>query len=250
MRITIYPIFLKISGLCMLLFSACSVPQPVSRLIPLEKNHKWWYGRELIEFPENQGVTLDVVFQKSTPEYLILDVWIQNRSKQTVLVDPLQFSMEGFGRDTSTSLGPAIVALDPEMKLLDLDKRASREIAEGQNSATLELISSTLDVASDLSSVGKNENSAEIAQEMEARDNRTANYETEQAERGHRLGTLEEKRDYWSTGAIRKTSLEPGYQLSGSLFFQRQNNATFLQFRGTIEEREFRLYFRQRLFQP
>ena len=231
-------------------FTACASPQPVSRLVPLERTDRWWHGRELVQLPEEGGIAVDVVFQKSTPQYLILDLWIQNRSGQSVLVDPVQFSLQGLEADTQTVVAAPLRALDPEVVLLDLDKRESREIAEGQNSASLELLSLTLDAASDISSIGKDEDPEERAQELEERQVRREDYEIEQTDRDYRLGTLDEQRGYWETATIRKTSLDTEYQLKGSLFFPRQNQAAFFHFKGTIDGRKFQFYLRQRLFQP
>ncbi len=247
--------FFHPSNLCQLFIgtlfiTACSTPQPVSRLVPLEPTNKWWHGREVMELPEERGVVMDVVFQKSTQQYLILDVRVQNFSDQPVLVDPLQFSMEGLMGDTMTSIAAPLKAFDPEMILLNLDKSASREIAEGQNSASLELLSLTLDAASDISSIGKDEDLQERAQEMEDREIRRADYEIEQSNRDYRLGSLAEQREYWEYETIRKTSLEPNYELKGSLFFPRQNEASFIHFKGVVEGRVFQVIFRQRLFKP
>ena len=246
---TFYPTYLWTLLLVITFFTACVMPQPVSRLVPLEENNKWWYGRQIIELPENDGVTMDLIFQKSTPQYLILDVSIQNRSDQTVLVDPLQFYMVPLERDTLRSVAPPIVALNPEIVLLNLDRSESREIAEAQNSAYLEILSLTLDLASDISSIGEDEDSEVRAQELEEREIRREDYEVEQVNRDYRLGSLDEQRDYWENASIRKTSLDPGYELKGSLFFSRENKASFFLFHGAIEGRAFQVLFRQRLYQ-
>ena len=250
MQKNLYPTYLLAMTTLLFLLNACATPQFVSRLEPLDQTDRWMHGRQLIELPEDRGILVDLVFQKSTPEYLIFDINIQNRSQETVLVNPLDFSLEALNADRIPINAPLMVAYNPEVVLLDIDMQESREIAHGQNSATLELISVALDAASDIASIGSEEDPAEREQELADRDARRVDYEIEQADREYRIGSLADQRDYWEHATLRKTSLDPGYRLGGSLFFPRYDEASFFHFRGLVEGRDFQVVFQQRLFQP
>lgn len=231
-----------------LCITSCALPQPVPRLTTLADQYEWFYGQQHVKLPAQNGVSVELAFRQSTPENLMFDFTIKNQSTQTILVDPVHFALEPVGQDKVSPVGPLVSALDPEKVLLNLDRAESREIAESQNATSVELLSATMDVASDISSINNPKDpEAEAAEEVD-RDNRRASYESTEAQREILLNSMDEQREFWANQAIRKTSLKPNHEMSGLVMFPRVDKANFLNVRAYLADLTFKALYKQRLY--
>ena len=247
---TIRPIYgvLLLFTLSLITFSSCVSPQPVSRLKPMTDNYKWWYGNQLLTFESEKGIVMEMAFKKSTGQHLIFDIWIKNLTGAEVLVSPEAFYYEALRTDTSRLNKPLQYAVNPEKELLELEKREAREIADQSNAFLMEVTSTTLDIASDVTDKNKSEEQKE--QERVERQERRDDYSADQEQGDLRLQSLDAQRHYWERSALRKTTLASGYELGGNVFFPRENQAAFLRFHLTIGGEEFSALFRQVLHTP
>ncbi len=231
-----------------LLLQACAVPQPVSRLTPVEEEYEWLNGTENILFPEQEGIQVELQYIRSTPTQLLFQVGVRNLSGESTLLEPSQCTLTAMSQDYTTELGQPARALDPESELLRLDLRASREQAEQSNEAAMELLSQGLNLASDVASIGQEKDPVEQQNEEQERQQRREDYEISQAESEIRLQSLDDQRYYWANRALRKTTLKPGYETRGTVFFPRQNDADYLKVTIRIGQTRFSAIYRQRLF--
>ncbi len=232
----------------LIIIQSCAVPQPVARLSPLGENYDWLNGTENMIFPANEGIEVELQFIQSTSNQLLFEVGITNRSDQKVYVDPSRFSIQLLSLDTLTPSGTPLFAFDPESQILRMDLQKSREQAEASNDAALELIGQTLDIASDIASIGQEKDPEVQAQEQADRAERRQDYENSEIDREIRLQSLDDQRRYWSGYALRKTSLKPGYKMRGTVFFPRNNQARFMKVKLDIDSLVFEASYEQKLF--
>lgn len=230
------------------LLQACAVPQPVSRLAPLEDNYEWLNGTENLYFSTKDQLEVELQYIRSTPAYLLFEVGVRNLTDKTVLLDPTKFSMLPLMNDSLSANGLAVFAVNPENQLLELDIQSNREVAEQTNEAGMELLSQGLNLASDIASIGQEKNAEEVEQEELERQQRRENYEVSQAESDIRLQSLDDRRHFWANRTLRKTSLKPGYEIRGTVFFPRNNKVTFLEIKINLGENEFAAKYRQWLY--
>ncbi len=242
---------LALLGVTFLLFlSSCATPQPVSRLQPIEQEGitKWRYGSQLVTLPEQDGLEVGIAYRSSTPGYLVFEVKIRNGSGKPVLISPEQFFYEPLARDTITAVASKVFANDPEQMLLEFDKKESRIRAAQQNETASELLSITTNLVEDIST--NNESSEDLQRKWTERDARRAEYEGSQANYQLNFLSLDEERSYWANRTIRRTTLDPGYEMTGTVFFLRNNKAAFVRLNVTIDDKVFPVTFWQILYKP
>lgn len=246
---TIIPSVARMGALALALLVSCAAPQPVARLEPiLQKGTATWsHGNQRITLPEQNGLQLSTAYRASDPHHLMLEFHIQNRSNKAVLVTPEQFFYEALAADTTTILATSY-ANDPEKELLQMELTESRLRAEQQNETTSELFAIAIDIADDITD--RNETQAERNLEWTEQEARHAEYESSQANYEINFRSMNEKRDYWANRTIRRTTVEPGYELAGSVFFPRNNEARFIRVHFVIDNQTFTATFKQVLHRP
>lgn len=234
----------------LLLLSGCATPQPISRLQPVQQQGitKWRYGSQLVTLAEQEGLEVAAAFRSSTPGYLVFDVKIRNASGRIVEIIPEQFYYEPLANDTATLIATKVFANDPEKMLLEFDKQESRMLATQQNETVSELLSITTNLVEDIST--KNESTEELRQKYTERDARRAEYESSQANYQLNFNSLDAERSYWANQTIRRTTLDPGYEMTGTVFFLRNNKAQFIRLNVVIDNKIFPVTFWQILYKP
>ncbi|MFN7119258.1 MAG: hypothetical protein ACK4TA_20835 [Saprospiraceae bacterium] len=238
------------SGISLLFLLGCATPQPVSRLYPIEQSgtKKWSYGNEMITLSAENGMEVSAAFRGSNPNSLIFEVQIRNRSGLPVLVSPEKFYYEMLAIDTARILGTPVFAIDPEKNLLEMDIAESRMRAQAQNETTAELIAITTDILDNVTT--KNETEAQQQQKWAEQNARSAEYESSQANYNIQFRSLDEERSYWLNHVIRRNTLENGYEMRGSVFLPRSNQARFIRLNVVLENKIFPFTFWQVLYKP
>lgn len=202
-----------------LLLASCTVPQAVVRMNPVSTNVRWNYGQAYAS-DTLTGIIVEAAFDKSTPEYNIFDVSIINGSNMSYLVDPDNFTIKEVNQSSS---GRVYHAVNPERMLLSLDKHMSQEVADAKNAAVgagvvlgaLVVASVAIAIADD----GHDDYRVSDPDIMLAapviidavNHSTTCDY----------VASDDQRRDMWACSTVRKTTLEPGYRVSGKVFFHR-----------------------------
>lgn len=231
-----------------IVLSSCATPQPVSRLTPMTKDYKWWYGSQLLSLNNEEGLSFELAFKRSSGQHLIFDFWVKNTSGKPVLISPEDFYYEALRSDTNRLNTPLQYAVNPEKELLDLQKREARAIADRSNAFLMEVTSTTLDIADDI--ITKDKSPEQKEQERQEREDRREDYTATQEEGEIRLQSLDAQRHYWENNALRKTTLETGFELGGNVFFPREDQAIFLRFHFKVAGKDHTILFRQVLHRP
>ena len=216
------------------LFTACSTTQPVASGIPLAmtyspvgNNYEKWEDKKLVSAISEDSIVVEVVFQQSTDKYLIFDIWVLNFSEEPCIITPERFSYEALQGDTATAIGGKRFAVNPELMILNLDKEESRVEARKKNNSVGGLIlgATVLGVTGLLMT-----NDPAYAVDFLAYDGTSLLQENQFSREDikFQMGSVQEEKWYWEKNTIRKTTLAPNYEMSGSVFFPKSGPAPFI----------------------
>jgi hypothetical protein len=139
-------------------------------------------------------------------------------------------------------------AYDPETKILEYEKMSKKEDASYANKQLGTAALSLLDLAADISTIGKDKTEEEIQQDKETdaflEDSRQSNeFEHEKAKANISRGI-----DEWSGDAIRRTDLLPNEYIRGTVYFPARINAERINLFITVAGRTISLKYIQQKF--
>ena len=223
---------------------------PVATMKPINTKTTFDWGKEVVNFKKD-NLLVNVAFVRSTDAYLLFDVEVQNGSGKTQLVSPENFFYQVMLADSLEPLDNRFPAVNPESKLLEINKAEARENADSRTSYLLEFTSAMANTASDIASINQERTQEEIDREEEDRQRRKEDYELEEIERTLTFQSLNAKREYWENQMFRKTHIPHGYSLKGRVAFNRFNNKhPYLKFTFEIGEEAFEVVYQQKLIHP
>ena len=233
-----------------LFLTGCYSPIPVARLVPLSVNNTWQHGNQMATAAENDGVVVNATYQKSVDEELILNVQVINNSDEAILVDPKFFYYQPLNQDTMAPMEATYAAINPESKLMQLDIERSRLIAKSKNEELYESIGSTQDLMTSIGSLTGNFSEDEAAKYKEKSRQRQAEYKQEQLLNQSKMSSVTTTRQMLATSALRKTTVNPGSEAQGLVYFPRFDEAPLMKFNYRVAARDFEVIFEQKLIKP
>jgi|GEM_PF-5906802 len=240
--------FFSFLSLLWLMNSCASIPVATMQPVNIPTTFNW--GSEVVTFKEN-GLILQVAYVRSTDEHYIFDVEVQNASSYPQLVSPEDFFYQIMLADSLPPQDNRFPAINPEIKLLEINKTEARENAEERTSYLLELTSAVTNTAADLATINQEKTEEEIDRIEAERAERRNDFEQEERERAFYFHSLNEQRDYWENRMFRKTHIPHGFSLKGRVAFYRLNNKyPFLKFTFQAGDENFEVAYEQKLIHP
>lgn len=242
---------MKFKTIKLLLFSqlfifACATPLPISQLVTESDQSRWIAGRQYTQL-QGKDMSIGLSYYKNEGNTLIFDVMIDNYSDQEIHIDPT--SIEIVSLDQSKHVINRSLAIDPESKLLDYDRRASIQKADLANDASANFVLSATDLATTIAE----ERDPNLTEKEKDRRFNQRLYWDEQDElatmrKEAYLESLKNTRQYWEEAPIRKTDMGPQEYIDGKIFFHRIKSAGFYQviFKTATGE-EFKFEFKQQI---
>lgn len=227
----------------LLILSCCYTPPPILRMTPKTDQTTWLFGKEYSKQIKD-GLSIAVAFDRYSYPHFVLDVCISNLDSQSVLIAPEKFYY--LPKDSVFS-GPRteIFARDPELQILEVNKRTSREHARYSQSTDLSLLSSFLGLLSDVSSIGKSKTEEEIEEERRLDEEARENEEENEITHKERIYDLNELRDQWEAGALRKTTLNQHFSIRGKVYFPINTKFHWIEIRFPLGDTCFNFIFQQ-----
>jgi hypothetical protein len=218
------------------LTSCYTSPKPVYQLKPMAEESRWYLGQEFVK-SDAENIEIAVAFERTVGSYWIFDVEIANLSDQAVLVAPEKFYIKPMqGRsDTIISAGKYIYAINPEQKLLEIDKHIAREEAHYASAMGTDATISILDLFSDIATIGKEKTPEEIEQEEHEDAEREASRTDTEIRHENSMNQLVDMRGNWENLTLRKTTLFPGYFIDGKVYFPAKRNVNYLELSFPVE---------------
>ena len=233
-----------ISGLSILLLVSCLTPQNILKLKPQSEQTSWFYGQEFTSDSIN-GIIAKVASDEVNYPWYLFDVEITNRSNMSLLVDPAQFFCVPLNGKLEPFIGDTIYAVDPETKIMELDKNLAVNAANQKSQLGLTLLSAGIDVATGIAVLSDN-------------NPRNDNFRTDLfpatiaggEEKRLEAIDLNELRDTWKSTTLRKTTLEKGYALHGKILVPMVPKASYMQINIPVDDELIRINFMQLTFVP
>ncbi len=235
---------LCIAGLSVLLLSSCSAPRNILKLQPQSEQTSWFYGEEYTG-DSIFGIIAKVAFDEVQHPWYALDVEITNRSNMPFLVDPSQFFVVPLNGKSEPMTSDTIYAVDPESKILELDKSIAVNSSNQKNQLGISLLAAGIDIATGIAVLSddnpRNDNlrtdllplalASGVDNKFEAID-------------------LNELRDTWKSTTLRKTTLEEGFTMHGKVLIPVYPNASYIQLNIPVDNEFIRINFMQIHFIP
>lgn len=187
-------------GIIFLLAITSCAPRPVFRLKAVDAPATWYHGAEYVQ-GAGAGVTLSLAYYRHLMKDFIIDLEVDNQSDDTLHVDPASFYYRAY-RDAPTDARAYRVraALDPEAKLLDIDKASLRAEARHR---TYQLIDASVEVASLAAELASEPDQEEQKQWEQAREERVVDRHNERMDYHRHLSLLAARRQDWEISTLR-----------------------------------------------
>lgn len=238
----------KLSLLPVFLFWIACAPAPVLRLNPLASETKWVYGKEFARTATDE-MEIAVAFESMDEATVIFDVEITNLSAQPILVSPEKFYylpltslQDTVGLSTSKKV---CYAINPEIKILDLDKEISRENASYATTAGIDAVGGLLDLFVDIATIGKKKTEKEIKEEEKRKCDEEIARQEREIDHTNSLARLKSEKTKWESTTLRRTTLDSEQSVRGRVHFLANEKAKYLKLCFPIGEANVQIVFVQ-----
>jgi len=215
-----------------MLLCACASSGPY-RLKPIDPVQRWESGQAVVEC-RDKGLVAAVSFEHEYNGELFFDVELTNTSDKALIVSPKKFYYDATMVVDKVPVSKRVFAIDPEKKILEIDKLINNEVNEQDNDQAVDFVFSIVDCAIDIVEIvdRKNKKSQEqLDQEQHEEEQRESDYETRMAAYDARISDLKQERQTWMQQTIRKTTLAAHQSLKGKVIFplaERPDTITLL----------------------
>lgn len=230
--------------ICLIFFSSCSTPKSILRLKPQSEKTSWFYGQEFTG-DSVFGIIAKVAFDEVQQPWYAFDVEITNRSNLDYLVDPSQMFIVPLNGKGEPMNGDTISIVDPEAKIMELDRKLSINASNQKNQLGLSLLAAGIDIATGI---------AVMSDDNPKNDNLRTDLlplaMAAGAENKFQAMDLNQLRDTWKSTTLRKTTLEKGYQIHGKILAPISRDASFIQLNIPVDNDLIRINFMQVKFIP
>jgi len=234
-----------------LLIVSCS-PAPVFRLSPDADKSTFYYGTEYVQ-SDVDDVLVSLAYYRHIDNKIVFDVEIVNYSEEPIRVSPEKFYITAFNGPPAHSDAVALRqknAIDPEMMLLELDKKQSKEKASEQTNRVLYATGEVLSLAGELASVGSDASSHERERARRDRIERRALRADQRYHHESTMYSLSAQRESWEYDTVRITDLFPDQHLRGLVYFTGNPDARYFELVLPVGKTDHRFVFRQERFDP
>lgn len=242
-QLSLLPFFL-----IFLFLLSCS-PAPILRLSPLAQDTRWIWGKEYATSAANE-IEVAAAFESMDENLIAFDVEVTNWSAQPVVVSPERFYYLPLTspQDTVNLAAAKQVgfALDPETKILDLDKEISRENASYAAIAGADAIGGLLNLILDIATIGTEKTEEEIKEEEQRRRDDEIARQTREITHENSLANLKNEKIKWESTTLRRTTLDPEQSARGRVYFRVNDKTQYLKLCFPIGEANVQIIFEQK----
>lgn len=226
-------------GIIFLLFQSCSTPQSILKLEPQQKDVKWLFGQSFTT-DSLYGIIYEVGFDRVVNNQYWFDFHITNRSNMPILIDPVNFSYVALDSLNNAQTIAPVAAIDPERKILKIDKELSQNEAQAKSQLGISLFAAGVDIATGI---------AVLSDDNPKNDNLRTHllYDTQAdaADNAMETQNLNQLREEWSSSTIRRTTLDCNYSMFGKVFFNATPNAKYIKLRLPVDDQMIEMTFKQ-----
>jgi hypothetical protein len=236
--------------IAVVLIAAACAPEPVFRLTADHQDVMNYQGMEYLNSEKEESAVI-LAYYRHIGDVIVMDAEIVNYSGEILTVDASNVTFSAIRSYFDGSYDPVAegVAKDPEIMLLDLDLMASRARAAERTSRTMDAISGTMTLASDLSA-SRNES----AEQLNLRQNRRTRQAVERAERRENFyrtaSDLNSRRSYWESETLRRTDLYPDESIAGEIMLPVIKDANVIEIAVQVGNEVHTFKYLQQTYRP
>lgn len=231
------------------LLNGCFTPAPIITISPAESEILWERGVGLIE-KSDHDISVLAGFFESHNDLVCFDVTIQNSSEQNITVDPKFFECldqtnVNLDRYERPPISQHMYALNPEIQIQGIDAELLKENARYQSSAAIEGVGAMLGLIADVSAFFKPLTQEQKDERNHQREEDKNRWNEQESQHYQTVESLNQKKTFWQTETLRKTTLQPNQTVRGKVFYQRLTQAKLLKLRFPCDQACVEMYFKQ-----
>jgi hypothetical protein len=233
---------------CTISFTNCSVnPDVVMKLTPEHIDLDWFKGKQISTL-NGDSVSILISFDRTLNNNYLFDVEVINNSDQKIIVSPELFSYKVIQKIKNKALTDlSTFALDPEIKVLELQKSYSLHKSEVETQNMFYALGYFLQFANQTKALVTND--VELSNEVDETTKKMKEDELLDDVRNQRIQeSLSSSSYFWEILALRKTTLRKNESISGKVFFPVDVSAKTIDFCFTINKKELHISFNQEEF--
>jgi hypothetical protein len=231
-------------GIFLIILSSCSTPKNILKLKPQSDKTSWFYGQEFTG-DSVFGIIAKVAFDEINSPWYKFDVEITNRSNMDYLVDPSQIFLVPLNGKNEPLNGDTIYAVDPESKIMKIDRSLAINSSNQKNQLGLSLLAAGIDIATGIAA-----NTDENPRHVHIRTDLLPLAIAAGEENKFEAIDLNQLRDTWKSTTLRKTTLEQGYAIHGKVLIPISPDASYIQLNIPVDNELIRINFIQVKFIP
>jgi len=228
--------------IAVLLFHSCTGPEKITKLVPNKEPDKWLYGQALLK-DSIFGITYEIGFDRYQEDAYWFDFHITNQSNIPLLVDPTEYTCQAFDALMNPRTLEPVKAIDPEGRILQFDEGIARNKAIAKNQVGLVIMGVAASIAANAIIGTENPNNDNLRYAVTDGIMRSA-FAAGDAARFD-AQNLNELKDAWENGTIRKTTLETNSSMHGKVFFPATPDATYLKISVPVDNRTIEFNYKQ-----
>ncbi|MDP4192151.1 MAG: hypothetical protein Q8858_11335 [Bacteroidota bacterium] len=227
---------------CFSLLQINCASAPVYRLQSEENSDEWYYGRKVITKEDNLA-SVKLTFEDASDGNYTFYLDVQNTSDQKFTIDPSNIYLETYKpqKDQEPLIISRIHALDPEARILKIDKEINSANSSENTRRGVSCFLSAVDLVGTVATVGEKKSKEEVEEKNRERENRQIADENAENDYDKKLNDLNNKRDYWQNDALRKITISPDQKAGGFITIPIAANALFL--RVVVEINSSKYFF-------
>lgn len=247
--------FFWLVSILLLIMSGCT-PDPVYRMradLTDDAQQNWFQGRQYVA-RGNADAEVTLAYERTVEDRHVFQIEVVNRSDTTVTVDPAHFRIlpgtalldPDVAAFTEVPASDTLPAVNPEEELLDIDLERERKEARAQTAAAFSLIEVTADAAGDLAAAA---NGGRTSEEQAADDledvERQVRFQSRREGHERDMRGLSDRRTYWAETVLRRTTLPPGGEARGRVFFPLSEKARYVTIETIVGHTLVRFFYWQ-----
>jgi hypothetical protein len=200
---------------------------------PSRSSGEWAHGREVAR-QQHDSLDVRLSFVRYEPNQLVFEAEFRNNSDSAVLISPAAFYFQPIATQpvaSTTAMGllpGRVPAVDPELRLAELDRRAEEETRKATRAGILQFATTVACIALDVSSIGRKETSSQFQARQTLSATLPVAFAAARIEHSMAADELSAEAGIMADQALRKTTLEPGFKVRGTVYFPRCDQADLL----------------------
>lgn len=225
-----------------LLIQSCGTTREITKLQPDREPDKWISGQPLLS-DSVYGISYEIGFGEQFDGYYAFDFHITNHSNMALLVNPVDFKYQALDPLDNLKVLEPIAAIDPEIKVFNLEKAVVRNENVSKNQFGIVLLGIGASIAAN--AIIGTENPSNDGLRYAVTDGIMATSFAVADEARFQSYNLNDLKAAWESGTIRKTTLEPNYSMHGRVFFPTSPEATYINLLVPVDDATLQFKFKQ-----